>query len=96
MAHTHAGEETEFIKRLREEALETDKEDVLAVLTLRFGEVPAEVAQTIAQLTDASKVERLVLVAANVPKFSKFLEELGEGAEAFRLVGEGFNPLGDA
>lgn len=85
--------ETEFVQRLRMEALQTDKDDLLAILSLRFGIVPIETKAQIEAVTDGAQLERLVLVAANVPTFESFVEELNESKESFRIVGEGYNPL---
>lgn len=95
-AHAHNNVDEAFQKRVREDALATDREDLMAVLLLRFGSIPQAVQDQIDAITDGTNLERLVLVAANVPSFSKFVEELGEGKEAFRLVGESFNPLSEA
>ncbi|QQE81160.1 hypothetical protein GI364_06680 [Alicyclobacillus sp. SO9] len=81
------------MQRLRAEALDTDKEDLLAIFELRFGGMPESVKKSIHAIDDGTKLERLVLVAANVPVLSKFMEELGQGTEAFRIVGEDYNPL---
>lgn len=83
----------DFQERLKDEAVATDMEDLIAVLLLRFGSIPQVVQQQIEAMTDGSTLERLVLVAANVPTFRNFVDELGQGKEAFRMVGEGFNPL---
>ncbi|WP_249226449.1 hypothetical protein [Alicyclobacillus mengziensis] len=95
MSDMHSPNDSEFLQRLKQEAVETDREDLLAILTLRFGGVPENIQGIVESLTNAEKLERLVLVAANVPTLNKFVEELHEGSEAFRLVGEGFNPLAE-
>ncbi|MCL6454991.1 MAG: hypothetical protein K6T78_15390 [Alicyclobacillus sp.] len=87
------GTDAEFQRRLAALALEIDRADVIAVLTMRFGSIPPEVEQQIATMTDASRLERLVLVAANVPDFAAFRAELCEEGPVFRMVGESFNPL---
>ncbi len=85
----------DFQQRLRDEALHVDKEDLIGVLTLRFGGVPKDIEEAIRTITDGPQLERLILVAANVPTFERFVEELGEGNRAFRMVGDGFNPLSE-
>lgn len=70
-----------------------DREDLLALLQMRFGEVPPSVIQNIYDLNDLDTLERLILVAANAPSFKIFLEELEEGSGAFRITGERFNPI---
>ena len=73
-----------------------DREDLLAVLEQRFEAVPAEIRTQIADIRDADVLERLILVAANAESFGVFLDELKAGATAFRMIGQQFNPLGQA
>jgi hypothetical protein len=86
-------QDAKFQQRLRQQAIEVDREDLLGVLALRFGQVPPETEETIRGLMDGPQIERLILVAANVPNLTRFTEELFEGKQAFRMVGDGFNPL---
>ncbi|HEX6817676.1 MAG TPA: hypothetical protein VF120_04825 [Ktedonobacterales bacterium] len=72
--------------------LSGDREDLLAVLALRFGTVPASVQTRIAACDDAATLERLILVAANVPDWDTFLHELDAGSQAFKLVGASYEP----
>lgn len=72
--------------------LHGDREDLLAVLTLRFGAVPEPVQARIATCDDATTLERLILVAANVPDWDAFLCDLSAGPQAFRLVGASYEP----
>lgn len=76
--------------------LHSDREDLLAVLTLRFGPVPESVQTRIAACDDAATLERWILVAANVPDWVTFLSDLDAGPNAFRLVGASYkpNPIG--
>lgn len=70
-----------------------DREDLIAVIQLRFGKVPPKVIEQIYDISDLNTLERLILVAANAPNFTIFLEELHEGEESFRIIGERFNPI---
>lgn len=70
-----------------------DREDLIAVLQMRFGDIPPGVIQNIYDLNDLDTLERLILVAANAPSFKVFLEELEEGSGAYRITGERFNPI---
>lgn len=70
-----------------------DREDLIAVLQMRFGDIPPRLIEQIYELNDLNTLERLILVAANAPSFKVFLEELEEGAGAFRMTGERFNPI---
>lgn len=73
-----------------------DRADLLAVLELRFNAVPERIQTQIAGIQDAAVLERLILVAANAESWNVFVEELQAGAAAFRMIGEQFNPLGQA
>jgi len=86
-------EQTPFLQKLRAEALETDRNDLLAVLALRFGAVPEKMENQIAGIQDGARLERLVLVAANVPTFAEFQTELQQSIGSFKIVGEMYNPL---
>ena len=74
-------------------AAQLDREDLLAVLEMRFGAVPPDILRRIGGLRESDLLQRLILVAANVPDWKTFLDELGAQGESFRLVGEDFNPL---
>lgn len=70
-----------------------DREDLLALLKMRFNSIPTGVVEAIYQITSLDDLERLILVAANAPTFKIFLEELKEGQGSFRIMGERFNPI---
>ena len=72
--------------------LRADRDDLLTVLTLRFGTVPESVQARIAACDDAATLERLILVAANVPDWDAFLRDLDAGPQAFKLVGASYEP----
>lgn len=71
-----------------------DQEDLTAILNMRFGEIPAEIALRIEGLHDLNQLQRLIIVACNAPDWKVFTEELDEGVQAYKLTGERFNPLG--
>ncbi|KUO96367.1 hypothetical protein [Ferroacidibacillus organovorans] len=77
----------------QQDALATDKDDLTGLLNLRFGTVPQEVLEQIERITDANALERLVLVAANVPNWEAFIMELEGSASAFRIVGTQYQPF---
>src|SRR5690625_5265327 len=79
-----------------EQALQTDQNDLLAILVMRFGTIPEEVREKIEQIDQLDVVERLILVAANVPTWELFLKELDEGQDSFRLVGQMYDPLANS
>lgn len=74
-------------------ALQSDREDLLAVLVMRFGDVPNDIQAHIAAVTELDTLERLILVAANAPDWRSFVEELNAGSRAFSLVGQRYDPL---
>lgn len=74
-------------------ASQTDREDLLAVLSMRFGDVPPDIQTHIATVTALDTLERLILVAANAPDWKTFVEELNAGSRAFRLVGQRYDPV---
>lgn len=78
----------------KEEAdLVQDREDLIAVLKMRFGDMEAKTIEAIYDIKEIDALDRLILIAANAPKLQVFLEELQEGTDSFRIVGEQFNPI---
>jgi hypothetical protein len=75
--------------------LTDDREDLIAVLQMRFGPIPGSIIQRIYQLDDMNTLQRLILTAANAADWQVFMEELNAGSDSFKLVGEEFNPLRD-
>nr|WP_099361071.1 hypothetical protein [Fredinandcohnia onubensis] len=70
-----------------------DREDLIAVLRMRFGDIPGKMIEEIYEIQDMSTLQRLILAAANASSWKVFLEEFQAGTQSFRLVGEDFNPL---
>ncbi|WP_066062350.1 hypothetical protein [Neobacillus soli] len=70
-----------------------DREDLIAILRMRFGDNPGEMIQQIYDIDDMNMLQRLILVAANAPNWDIFVEEFQTGKDSFRLLGEEFNPL---
>lgn len=79
----------------RDAGLVEDREDLIAVLQLRFGFVPGEIIEQIYEIEDMNTLQRLILAAANAAGWSIFMEEFKAGRDSFRLLGENFNPLRD-
>lgn len=73
--------------------LRDDRDDLLAVLTLRFGPAPEAVQARIAACASAETLERWILAAANVPDWATFLSELDGGQGDFKLVGARYEPI---
>ncbi|WNS73569.1 hypothetical protein RRV45_11605 [Bacillus sp. DTU_2020_1000418_1_SI_GHA_SEK_038] len=71
-----------------------DREDLIAVLQMRFGFIPGEVIEKIYEINEMSSLQRLILAAANSASWEVFLRELEAGEEAVRILGEDFNPIG--
>ncbi|RKQ30750.1 hypothetical protein [Oceanobacillus halophilus] len=70
-----------------------DREDLLHILRMRFGDIAPGIVESIYNIDDLNTLERLILVAANAPTLKIFLEELEAGDGSFRLIGERFNPI---
>ena len=70
-----------------------DREDLLALLNMRFGSIPDDVLQGIMAINDVSQIDHLILVAANAATWTAFLREVRE--PGFRIVGQGFDPLSE-
>lgn len=70
-----------------------DREDLISVLRMRFGDLAPGIIDSIYKIGELDALERLILVAANAPTLSIFLEELEAGNDSFKIVGERFNPL---
>lgn len=73
-----------------------DREDLLAVLALRFGSVPEPVHTRIVACNDPATLERWILVAANVPTWAAFLSDFDTGPNAFKLIGAAYQPIPSA
>ncbi|HET7580213.1 MAG TPA: hypothetical protein VFK33_13125 [Bacillales bacterium] len=75
------------------EMLRMDRQDLMAVLDMRFGTIPDEVRNEIEAIQKMETLERLILAAANVPDLKGFVSELKEGRGAFKLTGHLYDPL---
>lgn len=78
----------------KESEVVDDREDLIAVLRMRFDDVPAEIIEQIYEIDDYHILQRLILAAANAASWKVFLEEMQSGKDSFRILGEGFNPIG--
>ena len=76
-----------------EAALVQDREDLLYVLKIRFGDIAPGIIEAVYNISELERLERLILVAANAPSLKVFLEELEADEKSFKLVGERFNPI---
>lgn len=70
-----------------------DREDLIAVLRMRFGDVPGKMIEQIYEINEMGTLQRLILAAANASSWNIFLEEFQQGNGSYRIVGEDFNPL---
>lgn len=70
-----------------------DREDLLALLEMRFGPVPSWVHARIGRITALDRLQRLIIAACNAADWRIFIEELEAGEESFKLTGERFNPM---
>jgi len=76
-----------------QDMLAQDQADVLEVLRLRFQSIPGEIVLKIKAIQQIEVLQRLILVAANAADWQVFIEELQEGADSFKLLGERFDPV---
>ncbi|HET7627173.1 MAG TPA: hypothetical protein VFK44_02190 [Bacillales bacterium] len=72
-----------------------DREDLLALLHMRFGRQPSGVVDAIYDIRQLDALQRLILAAANSPHWEMFLEELNAGDSAARIAGQAFSPMED-
>lgn len=80
-------------QEIQEESLRIDRDDLFALLEMRFGNVHPELKTEIEAIKDGNILQRLILVVANAPDFQSVLRELQNSSGAFRIVGEAFNPI---
>ncbi|GGB44374.1 hypothetical protein GCM10011409_22410 [Lentibacillus populi] len=73
----------------------TEKEDLLGLINMRFGNVPDDIAEQIMAIDDIDVLDRLFLVAVNAANWGVFVNELNEGKASFKMVGDGFDPLAE-
>lgn len=70
---------------------DADRQDLLALLNLRFGTVPSAVMDAIMQIGDFSQIDHLILVGANAAGWQEFVAELQQ--PGFQIAGPRFEPL---
>lgn len=70
-----------------------DREDLIAVLRMRFGYLSGDIIEKIYEINTYSTLQRLILAAANAADWHVFEEELLATKDSFRILGEEFNPL---
>ncbi|WP_144488767.1 hypothetical protein, partial [Bacillus thuringiensis] len=66
--------------------LVNDREDLIAVLRMRFGEISGGIIEKIYDINDMNSLQRLILAAANAMNWNVFLEELQASEYSFRLL----------
>ncbi|HLR09024.1 MAG TPA: hypothetical protein VK136_07210 [Bacillota bacterium] len=74
---------------------QAEKEDLLGLVQMRFGQIPEDIQKKIMHLNDPDVLNRLFLVAVNAANWHVFVSELNEGKDAFKMVGDGFDPLAE-
>ena len=72
---------------------EADREDLLVLLEMRFGPVPQSIRNAVQAVDDFSRIDHLILVAANARGWKEFAAEAQD--PGFRIVGQHFDPLGN-
>jgi hypothetical protein len=89
------GVETFLFSFQTDALLVEDREDLIAVLQMRFGTIPGEMIEQIYKINDMNILQRLILSAANAANWAIFLEDFNVGKDSFRILGESFNPIRD-
>jgi hypothetical protein len=79
-----------------ETMLVQDREDLIAVLQMRYGRITGEMVKKIYDINDLHTIQRLILAAANSADWNVFLAEFYAGTHSIKVVGESFNPLRDS
>lgn len=79
-----------------EQFAQNDREDLLALLEMRFGPVPDDVREVIGRNEDLNDLQRLIIAACNAAEWEVFVEELHAGQGSFKLTGERFNPVANS
>lgn len=77
----------------RELEIGQDRQDLLEILQMRFGQLPPELEEQLYMIEDYETIDRFILVAANVPTLSLFIEEMNQDKRSFKIVGERFDPI---
>jgi len=72
-----------------------EKEDLLGLLHMRFGQISDDIHQKIFAIDDLDVLDRLFLIAVNAANWDVFETELNEGRDSFKMVGDGFDPLAE-
>lgn len=89
------GVETLLFSFQADALLVDDREDLIAVLQMRFGTLPGEMIQKIYEINDMNTLQRLILSAANSANWDVFVEDFNVSKDSYRLLGDNFNPLRD-
>lgn len=89
------GVETFLFSFQTDALLVDDREDLIAVLQMRFGTIPGEMIEQIYKINDMNTLQRLILSAANAANWDVFLEDFNVAKDSFRILGESFNPIRD-
>lgn len=78
---------------LEQAMIKQDREDLQALLEMRFGAIPPDVQAEMERIDKTDTLQRLILVAANAADWNVFVQELKAGDGAFKLVGEHLSPI---
>lgn len=74
---------------------ESEKEDLLGLIHMRFGKVPNHIRHKIMAIQNLDVLDRLFLITVNAANWDVFKAELDEGKNSFKMVGDGFDPLAE-
>ncbi|MEM0157061.1 MAG: hypothetical protein QXN26_03220 [Thermoplasmataceae archaeon] len=70
----------------------TDLNDLLYVIEMRFGHIESDILNKILVLREPSIINRLILVAANCNSIKTLEEEIDKG-DSFKITGKRYDPL---
>jgi hypothetical protein len=65
-----------FMEIFEEGALQRSRDDIVDVLSVRFGDVPSEVASALAEIDDSETLRRLLRLAARCESIADFRAQM--------------------
>jgi predicted transposase YdaD len=71
-----------FMEIFEEGALQSRRDDIVDVLTARFGEAPSEVADALAEIGDSEELRRLLYLAARCDSVADFRAQMASATTA--------------
>ena len=69
-----------------------DREDLIALLQMRFGNLTGEMIEKIYEINDMNHLQRLILSAANAANWNVFLDEFNAQGKVVTASGRKLQP----